>query len=101
MAGYGVECILKALLLSTIPVAYQKDQMEQFKGRIGHDFGWLKGEYIKRGGAGMPKTVTRSFVTANTWNVDFRYEPKFIGSDDADIFLSAAKILIDWADTRI
>ena len=46
MAGYGVECIFKALILSSIRAKSGRQAMiNSFKGSRAHDFEWLKKQY--------------------------------------------------------
>lgn len=101
LAGYGVECILKALLLSVVKAGQQERMLQAFRGRGGHDFQWLRGRYLDNGGTGFPPIITRCFSLVNQWNTDLRYVPKTMKPSDADQFMSAAEEIIRWADGRL
>ena len=40
-AGYSVECMLKALILSAVPPAQEAELLERFRGARAHDYEWL------------------------------------------------------------
>lgn len=102
LAGYGVECILKALVLSAIANERRRQQMrDSFTGRKAHDFGWLKKQYIDRGGAAFPTDIARNFAMVNTWTTDMRYKPGTTKRKDAEAFFGAAEKIITWADGRL
>ena len=48
LAGYGVECALKALLLSIVPVREQAAIIQTFRGTRAHDFLWLRRQLNRR-----------------------------------------------------
>lgn len=52
LAGYSVECILKALILAVVPPAQDGNLLAMFRGARAHDYGWLLRLYAERGGAG-------------------------------------------------
>ncbi len=101
LAGYGVECILKAMLLQTAPPGRQKDILDSFRGRSAHDFGWLRENYLLNGGARFPMETTKNFMLVSDWSTDLRYSPVRIGNADAETFLNAARHILSWADGRI
>jgi hypothetical protein len=102
LAGYSVECVLKALLISALPAKKQDEIIEEFRKRgQGHSFDWLKHQYQKAGGAAFPSTIQRSFVTVSTWGTDLRYETGSIKLKEAEAFLAAAEAILAWADRRM
>ncbi len=50
LAGYSVECMLKALILSTVPPDQRVERLASFRGARAHDFDWLKAKYFAIGG---------------------------------------------------
>src|SRR5258708_2709251 len=44
LAGYGVECILKVLLLEPTPKTRRAGVLTLFRGQLAHNFDWLKHE---------------------------------------------------------
>jgi hypothetical protein len=63
LAGYAVECGLKALILSTVPRNGQKDFAESFRGSGWHNFNRLLEGYIERGGLAVPVRLQRPSPT--------------------------------------
>jgi hypothetical protein len=102
LAGYGVECMLKALILSR--VARRVDRAEvlaSFRGAKAHDFDWLKMQYLENGGSAYPGEVARHFLRVNSWTTDLRYKPGIMKNREAAAFLDAAAALLAWADGRL
>lgn len=101
LAGYGVECILKAAILSSI--ASRRERMEQigeFRGARAHSYEWLKQRYAELGGS-FPANLRRPFSRVNSWATDIRYMAGSVKSKDAKSFLDAALAIIQWADGRL
>jgi hypothetical protein len=102
LARYSVECILKAILINSLPIKAQDAIIDEFrKYGQGHDFGWLKNEYRKAGGPPFPPDVQRSFITVSSWETDLRYQTGSIKLKEAEVFLTAAETIVSWADGRI
>ena len=102
LAGYTVECQLKALVLSSTPEHGQRSVLEQFRGRLGHDFAWLRGEYRAAvGGAPFPGEVTRGFFTVDDWSTNLRYSPNGVYDGDANDFMAAVRVITAWVRERI
>jgi hypothetical protein len=59
LAGYAVECALKALLLSSLAPGARQTMVASFRGAKAHDFEWLSGEYRKSGGSHFPGEIAR------------------------------------------
>lgn len=98
LAGYAIECITKALVLTRAPRNRQQDIFNSFRGWQGHDIAWLHRQYNGLTGQLAPSEVRKAFVLAHTWNTDLRYKPGVIPLHDAEDFLSAAKVIVAWAD---
>ncbi len=101
LAGYCIECMLKAMILSTVTDAKIIEIIETFRGSKAHDFVWLKTKYIENGGAAFPKALTRNFSFVNTWAVEMRYKPGTAKYEDAKSFLNAAQEIMIWSDGRM
>ena len=101
LAGYGVECILKALLLSITPQAQESSVLALFRGGKAHDYNQLKVWYRERGGPAPPPSVNRAFVLAQEWSTDLRYSPAAWGRSDAEQFLHAVEAIMHWAGRRL
>lgn len=101
LAGYGIECILKALVLNGLPEVRHKEMLRSFRGSKAHDFEWLRSQYYQIGGARFPSGITRSFTFVSDWSTDIRYVPKTIRPTEADAFMKAAEGIVRWANGRL
>jgi HEPN domain-containing protein len=101
LAGYSVECMFKALILSAVPQAQEEELLGRFRGARAHDYEWLLQLYAEKGGARMPSSVVPHFARVNSWSTDMRYAPGTIAVHEAKAFLDAAVEIITWADRRL
>lgn len=101
LSGYGVECMLKALILSTIPAGERAAMLNNFRGAKAHEFNWLRGIWLKIKGAKFPGDVVKHFTNLNSWSTDLRYEPGELPLHEADAFLNSASVVMHWADGRM
>src|SRR5690348_4762779 len=65
LAGYGIECILKAMILSDLTPAKRRMMLQSFRGGSTHDYEWLRTQLILNGGARFPREVNRDFTLVN------------------------------------
>jgi hypothetical protein len=101
LAGYSVECMLKALILSITPDRDRASTLSSFRGAKAHDYDWLKARYFERGGPDFPSPVSKSFALVNTWTTDLRYKAGTSKRGEAEAFFRAAQEIIVWADGRL
>jgi len=101
LAGYSVECMLKALILSAVPQVQEVELLEMLRGARAHDYAWLLHLYAENGGARMPPSVVPHFARVNSWSTDMRYAPGTIAAHEAKAFLDAAIEIMTWADGRL
>jgi hypothetical protein len=101
LAGYGVECMLKALVLAAVPARARRDTMKSFRGNRAHDYEWLRSLYLTNGGARLPREITRHFALVNTWSTDLRYTPRTVREREAKRFLASASAILQWTDGRL
>ena len=101
LAGYGIECILKALILSVLAPAPRAEMLESFRGTKAHDYEWLRTRYFENGGPRFPREIIQAFALVNGWSTEMRYLPGFIKASEAEGFLAAAHNIIDWVDGRL
>jgi hypothetical protein len=100
LAGYGIECILKALILSALAPAARKAMLNSFRGARAHDYEWLRTQYLENGGSRFPREITEAFTLVNDWSTDMRYLPRTLRADEAEGFLAAAVNIIHCANGR-
>ncbi len=101
LAGYAIECILKALVLAAVPVGNRPAVIRSFRGSKAHEYEWLRSLYLTNGGARFPRDITQHFTLVNDWSTDLRYTPRSVRDDDAAAFLTSAVAIIRWADGRL
>ena len=100
LAGYAVECILKALILSREPASRHTETLATFQGAHAHAFDWLRQRLNERSVA-LPLSVLRELTRIKNWTTHLRYDPVTIKRREADGFLRAVENVIQWADGRI
>lgn len=114
LAGYVVECALKALILKWSPRREFEETLELLTGvgAKGHDFEYLK-ELLKRrrfafpltgvveempgDDALLPRDIRRALSRVASWDTAERYEVSAIRYNDAREFLEATATIRDWA----
>ena len=101
LAGYAVECGLKALILAGVPARRRTAAEATFKGNRAHDFRWLLQDYRLRGGAGPPVEIRAALDAVDFWSTSLRYSPGKIAESEAKKFLAAASRLLQWVDGRL
>jgi len=101
LAGYGVECLLKALVLSVVPAGDRHDMVANFRGTRAHHYDWLKARYFENGGAPFPSEISKALALVNTWDTEWRYRSGLASRREAEDFLRAAEAIIMWADGRL
>lgn len=101
LAGYCVECLLKALILSQATKAETADVLKEFRGGKAHDYDWLRELYYTHGGSRFPPEVVEAFSTVSVWGTEMRYQPSPIPDDEAEAFLVAVEVIREWADGRL
>lgn len=100
LTGYSIECVLKSLLITLTPKNQRANIMVSMRDDFGHSLRRLRAGVIARG-ARIPATVASHLLFASTWSPDLRYEPGPGDPAEAARFLSAAKVVMAWADGRI
>jgi hypothetical protein len=101
LAGYVVECALKALILANTPHSERQAVLsDEFKGKIGHNYEHLR-TLLKRRAVTIPKDVERAFRQVVWWTVDLRYEVKLLKSHVSEEFLRAAEAIRQWMERSL
>jgi HEPN domain-containing protein len=99
LAGYAIECIVKALIVVRTEVASRGSMLNTLKTdkRFGHNLRGLRAALVQRGVA-LPRSVATEFLFASTWSEQMRYDPSERDLPDAEKFLKAARTIVAWAD---
>jgi HEPN domain-containing protein len=101
LAGYSVECMLKALILSMHSGRRHTTILQSFKGSKAHDFHWLRDTYFKKGEPSLPREIARCFIIVGSWSTALRYQSGMTRRKEAEEFLAAAQDIIRWAQERM
>jgi hypothetical protein len=101
LSGYGVECVLKALILSATPASQADLVLDGFRGGKAHDYNYLRDWYRSQGGPAAVPPVNRAFGLVQKWSTDLRYSPAAWPRPDAEQFLHAVELIIEWAEGRL
>ena len=101
LAGYSVECILKALILSTATGKRRAEILASYRGQRAHSFDWLKEQYLRNLGPSFPRDIARCFRTVSSWSTDMRYKTGRLDPEESSAFLQAAETIIRWAEGRM
>lgn len=100
LAGYAVECGLKALVIDATPRSQRDRMIGRLRGARGHDVDWLRG-LAREAGLTPPTGVTSDLVFVSSWSTDLRYEPGLGDRRDAERFVAATNRIVAWIDERI
>lgn len=98
LAGYAVECTLKALVLSRVTAAQRSEVLKLFRGHLAHDYEWLRTLYRAKGGAPFPREITEALTLVGDWSTDLRYLPRTLKDHEARSFVDTAKMIVAWAE---
>jgi hypothetical protein len=101
LAGYGVECILKALILAVTPFNEADDVLRTFRGARAHDYGSLKERYRIKAGRAISREINEAFTLIEWWSTELRYSPAAVKDRDARTFMEAAGTVMAWANGRL
>lgn len=101
LAGYAVECALKTLIIAATRPSGRSKAASDFRGKKNHDLEHLRSVYFRKGGPRFPPDIARLFALVNWWNTDLRYDTKRVSTPDAEDFLGATTIILEWVKRRL
>ena len=101
LAGYSIECMLKSLILSSVPKRDQESTLQEFRGSRAHDFKWLWQRYVQTSAPPLGQGTRRALLFVSTWEVDLRYNPKIGNRRDASRFLEIVRRIVGDIDNRL
>ena len=101
LAGYAVECILKALILDNVGSHLRRNVLGDFGGSRAHSIEWLTSLYRRHVMTMIPKSITQHLARVASWSTDLRYASGFVKSRDADEFIESVDAVMTWADGRM
>lgn len=106
LAGYSVECMLKALILVNTPRSKRpapgRDTINWMKESFGHDLNklhaGLRSRRVKIPAAVLGELVFLGSDAESKWSPEDRYEPGPGNPKEAARFLKAVEAVVRWAD---
>jgi hypothetical protein len=101
LAGYTVECLLKALVLACVAPALRQQLVGEFRGSRAHNIEWLSALYRHHVGAETPRNITRHLARVASWSTDLRYTTGLVKRREADEFMDSVVAIAIWADGRM
>lgn len=109
LAGYSVECALKALILARTPASGRQSKVNELTevGSKGHNSEYLK-EQLDRASfprhpsrsrpSAMPREVKEDLRLMGEWTTDWRYETGLRREREARSFLAAVTRIYAWVE---
>ncbi len=101
LAGYTVECCLKALILERTPTKKRKKALEEISsGSTCHNYDFLLRE-LKLKGVTVPPPIRESLEsTKKEWNTRLRYHGTRVPYNEASEFFENAWRVFTWVEGR-
>jgi HEPN domain-containing protein len=100
LAGYTVECSLKALILEIAPAANRAELLKKINsGKKMHDPEIL-GAILKDRGRQIPADLVKRFRRSG-WTTALRYESGRTDTGETRGFLKTAKAVYDWVEGQL
>ena len=101
LAGYTVECLLKALVLASAAPNLRQELLAEFRGSRAHDIEWLGALYRRHTKAAISRDITRHLSRLASWSTDLRYATGLVKGREADEFMDSVVAVAAWADRRM
>lgn len=102
LAGYVVECALKALILERTPAPRRRQVGEELtSGARAHNFDVLSAILRAKGCPPPPEILGFLDSLNGEWRTDLRYVGTFIPEREADHFLKRVKAVYEWVERNL
>jgi HEPN domain-containing protein len=100
LAGYAIECALKALILARTPNRQRRRQQEEISRGKGMHSHHNLAEILKRLGCPIPLRLAKKLRRAN-WSTDLRYESGRGDYEQSREFLGTVEEVLKWVDGNL
>ncbi len=99
LAGLAVECVLKALILSTPRTPEDRGKLSKSikGGKNGHNLRWLRDKYAEMVGTRITESIDLDLAVFEGWTVDLRYVSKVPDPDLVRDIFPALERIFRWA----
>lgn len=102
LAGYAVECALKALILARTPQGSRSKVCEELtSGARSHDFAVLRRVLMTRGCSPPPEIRGALDSLKQEWRTDLRYVGAVIPLREARAFVDRVNFVYDWVERSL
>lgn len=101
LAGYSVECMLKALILESVPERQESLTLAKFRGQQAHEYEWLLRLYRSISNTNIPIALVPHWARMNTWSTSMRYQPGVLDEGDAEQFMASVEQIRMWVEGRL
>jgi HEPN domain-containing protein len=100
LAGYAIECSLKAVILSSCPDGEQEEMAGRLRSSAKMHLPILLAEILRERGRPAPVDLVKRFRRFH-WTTDLRYESGRRPTGEAKGLLRNAKQTLDWAAAEL
>jgi HEPN domain-containing protein len=100
LAGYTVECGLKALILRHEMPHVNSSTVSSFRGHAAHSYDWLKQQLTPRK-VSLPSEMARRLANVDWWGTELRYRTGQVERRIAENFLKTVSEIIEWVRGRM
>lgn len=100
LAGYTVECSLKALILETTPAADRSDQLDKMCSGAKMHRPEVLLDILRTKGIRMPLSLVQRFRRFS-WSTDLRYETGRRDKGETRAFLKTAQETYEWVEKSL
>ena len=101
LAGYTVECFMKAILLASVAAGLRKLLLSEFRGNRAHNIEWLGDLYRRHVGIIIPRGIAQHLSRVASWSTDLRYATGTMSQREADEFFESVDTISAWVDGRM
>lgn len=101
LAGYTVECFLKAMILVGVAAGLRRQLLDEFRGRRAHNIEWLGTLYRRHVDTAIPQDVARHLSRIALWSTDLRYATGVLNKHKADEFMKSVIAITTWGEGRM
>jgi len=101
LAGYSVECALKAMMLDRTSKQKQSDMALKLKKHYRHNLITLSEDVRRKGQPPLSISQKLSLVCESEWSPEQRYDPGPGDRKDAEVFLDAVTLVVQWVERSL
>jgi len=101
LAGYAVECNLKALVLAHVSSRLKEQILSEFHGNRAHNLDWLNFMCREKARLVIPRNVNHQMLQVAAWSTNLRYESRTLSNQETEDFFRVVLVIVNWAEGRM